>query len=96
MNHEEIDAWYEEEKQRLYEKFEKEVANKKNKERAKQRYKKAMDQLQQKFSRLSSKTTNSDLRKHKFKSYFHRKFINYKMRLAIFREKFGYKNKEEE
>jgi uncharacterized membrane protein YheB (UPF0754 family) len=68
MDEEEIEAWYEEQKEKLTEKYRADIAKSKNPEKLKVNYTTALKSLQRKYEKRSEKKINSNLKAY-FRSY---------------------------
>ncbi len=66
MDEEEIEAWYDEQKEKLTDEYRKKIDKTKNPEALKKPYLKAMGKLHKKYESLSNKNTKGNLRKHFF------------------------------
>ncbi len=70
MDEEEIDLWYEEQKDRLTENYRKKIDKSKNREKIKQNYNKALATLHKKYERISDKTIKHNLARFFFNYRF--------------------------
>jgi hypothetical protein len=62
MDEEEIEAWYDEQKDRITEQYRLKIDKVKNKEKLKKDYLKKIDALHKKYEQISQKTTNKNLK----------------------------------
>ncbi len=76
MDEEEIDAWYEERKDKLTERYRQKIDKSKDKEKLKKDYRSKMEALHRQYEKISANTSDSNLR------WF---FFNY--RLNVLKEK---------
>ncbi len=61
MDSEEVDSWYDEEKESIFEKFLLASEDKKNRKEAEKKYKKEMKKLKEKYVKLSEKSNKPNL-----------------------------------
>jgi hypothetical protein len=67
MDEEEIDLWYEEQKEKLTEKYRKNIEKSKNPEKLKKKYESSIHSLHNKYEKLSDKTIKFNLHRFFFK-----------------------------
>ena len=67
MDADEIDAWYEEQKDKLTEDYRKKIEKARNPDKLKNSYVASMNQLHKKYESLSYSNVSSGLRKHFFR-----------------------------
>jgi len=70
MDGEEIDQWYEDEKQILMDKYTSDLENKRDRDEAATEFNEKMDELIQKYKTLMFKSISSDGKTNKFESFF--------------------------
>lgn len=66
MDEEEIETWYDEQKERLTEKYRLLIEKAKNKEKIEKEFRKELDKLHKKYERLSDKTIKRNLERFFF------------------------------
>jgi hypothetical protein len=70
MDEEEIDAWYEDQKEKLTENYRKKIEKSKNKESLKDHYNRSIENLHKKYERLSGDNTRHNLERFFFNYRF--------------------------